>query len=136
MTEDKKLPQWAVNYIQFWKEKLHLCEWTIESKMSDRPCEDFEDETKACVRLTPLVLHASIEWSSAMPGTADEDWQKTIVHEMLHIRLARVTEYVSDNVLPEISMQVGLLLQRGYKAEFEPVVELLSETLWSLRHGK
>lgn len=88
--------------------------------------------TRMCVW---LKLNFGIDIPADL-ATADEgdalEWKKTIVHELLHIRLAAITEMVTGEIIPELSPSAGGLADRLFLRAVEPTVDLLSQTLIDL----
>lgn len=137
----KEFPQWATDYIAKWKDELYLYEWGIVTKLSPHPNEDTTGLTKACVSIYPNALQAEIEFRDDIPDDLSDideieadDWKKTIIHELFHIRAGFVTEYIIQDVCPELGVMVGRIIETAFRGRVEPFIEIMTEVLYRLEN--
>lgn len=127
------LPQWAADYLSKWQQRLLLQEWEIDARVAASPCEDGSGSTLACVRVQPNIFHADIEVLDQIPGDADEGsrdgWQRVLIHELLHIRIGRLTDHVERDLLPQLAPAARSVAGGVLEREVEPVVDILARIL-------
>lgn len=131
-----KVPKWAVKEIRHWKELLLLHEWETQTQVVANPDEDGTGQTKAVVYLYPNVRIARIDLSDAIPKKLSavtphvaRSWRKTILHELLHVRFAGLTESVRDDILSELASAARAIADKWLVREVEPLIEIMSEIL-------
>lgn len=134
---DKKVPQWAVDYITEWKARLILHEWETATLLSATPNQDGAGSTLACVNIVWDIRHARIEILDNIPADKPEGeelarWQKVIIHELMHIRLAGIACLIDDEILPEFSSATRSVLDKMFRREVEPFVEIMASILHDL----
>ena len=132
-------PQWVTKLIAEWKPRLYLHEWTIETSIS----VDFDAGTQAQVTLWPNIWHARIEFRDTIPDKLTgiskyekERWTKVIIHELLHIRMARITEGTVEIMYNQMSMPVRLVMTDAFLNDVVPVVEILTAILYDMAYGE
>lgn len=127
------LPQWAADYLAAWQQRLLLQEWEIHALAVPSPSADGSGSTLACVRVQPDVWRADIEVLDTIPADDQEDgredWRQTLIHELLHIRLGRLTDHVERDLLPELSPSAQSIASGVFRREVEPVVDILARVL-------
>lgn len=136
MTTDSNVPKWAMDYINEWRDILYLYEWRLRVNLSPHPDEDASGCTKASVRVWPAVLIAEIEIRDDIPDAPDAEWQKTLIHELLHIRWGRATDMVDNDFLPQLSPGARDIAEKAFEREIEPVIEIMAHVLHGLKHGR
>ena len=134
---EKRVPRWVVDYLDKWRGLLHLQHWETQTSLSPHP--DGDEDTKACTYLYPNVLTAVItirddvpEELTAAGDREAEDWQKTIIHELLHVFIGRITDYLEKDIWPELSPSARRIAEATLEREVEPVVELMAHILYEL----
>jgi len=125
------LPEWAINCIDYWKQILMLGEWTLRTKVVPRP--DNDEQARACVAVHTDTLIADIEIRDDLSQDYDHEWELTIIHELLHVRLGRITDFVQRDLIPELASAAQSLAYKSLTREVEPTVELLAAVLLKLR---
>lgn len=135
----KRVPQWVVDCITAWKARLLLHEWETQTMLDPDPGGDGDGDCRASVQLYPDYVTAIIKIRDDVPadlGAADsrtaETWQRDVIHELVHIRLGRLTHLVEDEFLSDYSMSQRQILMRSFRREVEPAVEILASILYSL----
>lgn len=126
------VPEWASRYIRTWWERLLLHEWAIHVRLSPHPDEDGSGGTKAVVALFPDIRRANLEIRDDITADPDEEWQLTIIHELLHIRLGQMTNHVQETLLAELPPAARESHDRVFRSLVEPAVDLLAHTLREL----
>lgn len=134
------VPNWVTLYLESWRRRLYLFEWEITTEVSPHPDNEPEG-VKATVTLYPAVLRAEIVFKDTILTAAENDdeardWKKTVVHELLHIRLAAITEYVQADVLSELGPAASVLAHKFFIRQVEPTIEIMSEILLQLEAGE
>lgn len=124
------VPDWVHPYIVDWRDRLLLTHWRIHIRVHDAPAGD--EHVIGAVELFPELFTANMVLRSDVPDEPIDEWQKTIVHEMVHIRLAEISEFVRDDVLPELGPAAERIAGAAFRRALEPTVEALAHTLWTL----
>lgn len=125
-------PEWVRECVVEWRDRLLLSHWGIRISTHDAPGGE---DNLAIVELFPEIFRANITLRSDVPGEPDDEWQKTIIHEMVHVRLAEISEFVRDDVLPELGPAAERIAGAAFRRALEPTVEALAHTLWALSVG-
>lgn len=135
----KRVPQWVVDHITFWKARLLLHEWETQTMLDPDPGGDGDGDCRASVQLYPDYVTAVIKIRDDVPadlGAVDartaETWQRDVIHELAHIRLGKLTNLVEEEFLSEYGMNQRQIYLRAFRREVEPVVEILASILYSL----
>lgn len=135
----RKVPQWVVDYITEWKARLLLHEWETQTSINAVPAEDGDATALACVSIFPDSVLARIKIRDDVPDDLSqvdeltaEKWQKTIIHELFHIRIGRLTHLIDQEILSDYSARHRQLLERAFQRELEPAVEIMAHVLYTL----
>lgn len=136
---EKKIPKWVAKYISEWRERLYLHEWEVQTFLSATPSEDGTGAVRANVELYPDISLAWITFRDDIPidpakAEAEDirEWKRTILHELLHIRLARVTEPVLSDMVVDLAPSTAMLAERWFRRSVEPTIDLLAQVLMEL----
>src|SRR5262245_53210813 len=128
MMSERRVPRWVVDMITYWKARLLLHEWETQTMLDPDPGGDGDEICQASVELFPNYVTAVIKIRDNAPddlGSLDiaeaEKWRRAIIHELIHIRLARLTTLVEEDFLSEYSSGQRLILRRAFEREVEPV---------------
>lgn len=123
------VPKWVQEFIQTCKTTLRLHPWTIETHLVQ--CVNRDPDNMAAVWYTPEITHAIIHLRSDMEDT--DDWRATIWHELVHIKLAPIDQFVRDNLIANALDGVAARIAREqWRQVIEPTVDHLS---WALYEG-
>jgi hypothetical protein len=128
----KTVPEWVIDCITEWKSTLLLQEWTFETSLSPHPGGDGSGHTSAHITLWPDIRRAQLEIRDDIPDESTREWRKTIIHELVHVRLAGITELVNQELIPELPGNAQEIAAAVFRREVEPVVELLAGILLEL----
>ena len=127
---DSGVPPWAKESIHYWRDKLLLTSWTIEIFSSPHPADDVN--VLGLAELYPEILTAHITLRSDITSEPTAEWERVIIHEMVHVRLAEVTELVREDILPELGASAARVAGAAFRRAVEPTVESLAHVLWGL----
>jgi len=79
-----------------WQARLGLTDWRIKLKPKCKP-EDMAQEGSGCVEWSESIKSARIEIINPKyygDRVVPFDWEKTLVHELLHLKLCLVSDGV------------------------------------------
>lgn len=82
-----------------WKERLSILEWRIKLEPKCKPEEMYEDCVAGCTDWNEAIKTARIEIIDPKyygKRIIPFDWEKTLVHELLHLKLSLISLNVSD----------------------------------------
>lgn len=127
------VPAWAKEYVAAWRDRLLLASWQIRVGTSDAPGGD--TNVLGHVELYPEILTAHITFRGDIAAEPDDEWQRTIIHELVHVRLAEATELVRDDILPELGAAAERIAFAAFRRAVEPAVESLAHVLWRLENN-
>lgn len=122
------IPDWATAYIQEWQAKLLLHEWSIRTRIAAAEVEDGKRVQATCY-VYPEIRRADIEFSRHISAEPTAVWQHAVVHELLHVRLGLLTDYIDNVLLPQLSPSASAVADAGYRREMEAAVDLLTSIL-------
>lgn len=128
------IPDWINEQVAWWKVKLTLQEWEISIGLSAN-IENYNGiEANAEVTTYNDVRKAVINLANTVPAEYERDWEQTIVHELLHVKLSPYVDYVDGVAASLLPPQIVILIQNTFLHLVEPIVESLSLTLVNLRY--
>lgn len=131
------VPEWAVDYINKWISILILHDWRIGVRLVS--AADLDD-ARARVYVSPDIRRATIELCDEIPDEAGDDeldeWQRDIIHELVHVFTARMTTLVEDTILSRLGAEARDLMRDVWLREYEPVVEGLTSVLRRIEEGR
>lgn len=119
------VPDWAMEFLAEWKELLFLQEWDIDVRLSDAPGGD-KDNHGSCLA-TSDIRHAAIELNVTIQD--DDQWRQTIIHELLHVRLSPLQDFVDLDLIPELSTATQNMVKPMWRRILEPHVHLLAKII-------
>lgn len=128
------VPIWAKESIHYWRDKLLLTSWTVEIFASPHPHDDAHCMGSAV--LYPEILTSHITLRDDIPQEPTAEWERVIIHEMVHVRLAEITELVTQELLPELGATAERIAGAAFRRAVEPAVESLAHVLWGLNAQK
>lgn len=132
---EKTVPEWVVAFIDEWKALLMLGEWSFKVKVDHAPDEDGTGETCAVVELWPDIRLAEITLQDSVGKKPSPAWRHNLLHELVHVRLAGMTEPVLQDILPELAPAAQTVAERWYRHEVEEAVELLTHVMLELKEA-
>lgn len=100
-----------------WKDRLGLTDWTISLHPCCKPSEMTEIDSTGCTTWNEVIKTARIEIIDEQYYGNDRikpfDWEKTLVHELLHIKTCLVTSQC-DPLQERIAHQIIDDLARAF----------------------
>ena len=124
------VPIWAKELIHYWRDKLLLTSWSVEIFSSAHPHDDVN--CMGLAMLYPEILTAHITLRDDIPQEPTAEWERVIIHEMVHVRLAEITELVAQEFIPELGAAAERIATAAFRRAVEPTVESLAHVLWGL----
>lgn len=126
MSVDLSVPVWVEDYVKAWADRLMITHWRIRIELAMVVNGD-EDNRASCfaqsnINTASLMFRADIEDT--------ESWRKTVIHEMLHIRHARIDAYVRDALVPQIAEAAQPLGAQAYVQHMESYINGMTDTLY------
>lgn len=128
MTFNQEVPEWVKSYILCWTDRLHLEDWHIEARLE--LCVNDDPTVRAAISITNNVHHASIVFRADMEN--DPTWQRTVIHEMLHIKHEPICQMVREVILPELERPARRLADDAYRNAMEQFIDTQTLLLWRL----
>jgi hypothetical protein len=110
----------AQRYVDKVRRRLELHEWQIEVQ------RDFGEDGVAAQNRAQQDIHFAVIRLGADWSSFEESYRRqTLVHEVLHVAMARIDRTVLDvrDVMPK---KVWRLFERAYAAAVEPTVDRLA----------
>lgn len=123
------IPEHLVDLIRDEANRLMLGEWKLKARRMDQ--SDMADG-RAETYVTPTIRTAIIALSEEIRDMApnDPDVRRVVVHELLHVFFADVSEYLMENVFHRLYHPTAIELARaGFTFLFEQKVDLLARIL-------
>ena len=126
------LPKWTADFVRDWQQKLLLQEWTIRLKY-DAKLGDIEYETvrAECVPYIDIRV-ADITLDGSVSDEPTPEWEQTIIHELIHIRLAVITQSVVFDLIPLLGVEAQRVAQDTFRRNVEYSTEMIAQAFWSL----
>lgn len=125
MAIDLTVPEWLQIKCSAWIDRLRMHEWDVAIGLALVVRED--PDTRACAEQHPDINFGRITFRADAEDT--QEWEATLVHELLHIKHSRIDSYIDRIVLPNmqgVEMGFGYLV---YKSHLEPFTESLAQAL-------
>lgn len=123
---DAPVPEWLDTEVGFWIDALDLEGWRVDITL-DRVVHDHPDCMGWCERnasYNQATLHFRIDVEDT------PEWRKVVLHECLHIVMARVDAFVQDAVFSQLVEPVQNLVGIAYTQHTESFVQKLTNTYW------
>lgn len=126
MSVDYDVPQWLTDYIRTWIDRFDLEVWDIKVRLemvvNNNPECMARCDRQAAYNSAKLTFRADIEDSPY--------WRKIVLHECLHIVLARADAYVFEIIIPELDAGAEVIAHNGYNHLIESAVSNLTDAFW------
>lgn len=124
------IPEWLNHKVAMWIDLLAMREWEIAVGVALAPGNDPDclgrAEQSPDINFGRLIFRADIE------NTVE--WEKTIVHELLHIKHSRVDHFVENAVIPGLGSD-GVICSITYKQVIEPFIHSMASSLVEMRNA-
>lgn len=124
-------PAWLLDLIDVWADskRLALGEWTIHVS-TPQVIKDKPNVFGYCTTY-PTIREAYLDFRSDIQN--DEYGRRTVIHELLHVYMADIDEFVENVVLEQLdSKQAKALGEAAYSKLLEPFITKLANILY---HG-
>ena len=123
-----KFPEWLSEYLRKWRDRLELFEWEVKPSIDVCPDEkDFRVEAR-CQQM-PNLNTCNLRFRSDIEN--DKKWRINIIHEMLHIKHARIDCYLEEVVFPETGNYTHASIQKGYGQHYESYIHGMACALYN-----
>lgn len=99
MREEHKAPDNPVDVLEWWTRTLGLRDWAIRLLPDCPPDEMSVEDATGCADWNEINKAARIEileFSHYGERVVPYDWEKTLVHELLHLKLCLVSDHVDE----------------------------------------
>lgn len=119
-------PMWLAELVREWRDRLQLWETAVAMQLGD-----LDAGTLAEASLTPNINHARITFRRDL---ADQDGptselEKTIIHELIHVALAGITDAWADDVIDQLAPAAQMLARDWLHRAIEPAVERMAQAI-------
>ena len=109
------VPEWVRDYVQEWRDVLLLHEWRIHIALA--LCVYHDPDCRGLTETCPDVNEATITFRADIEET--DDWKRTIIHELLHVRHARIDHYIQSALLPGLpDGRLAMVVYHQYNESF------------------
>lgn len=122
----ESVPKWVVTEVEYWIDVFCLEGWRIDVSL-DRVVHENPDCMGWCER-NARYNHANLHFRTDIEDTPE--WRKVILHECLHVVMARVDVYVEDAVIPEMAESSQRFAGQVYTQHTESFVQTLTASFW------
>lgn len=120
------VPDWIVAEVRYWIDIFNLEGWEIDISL-ERIVNEHADCMGWCER-NARYNHAMLHFRTDIAET--DAWRKVILHECLHIAMARVDDYVQEAMVPQIAESSQGFAQIVYTQHTESFVQTLTGSFW------
>lgn len=130
MAEDLyAVPNWLTDYVALWKDRLWLGLWHITLRLEHTV--EGDPGIEAVCRQYPDLNEAAIVFRSDVEDT--EDWRITVIHELLHVKHARIDKFLTDVVFPEMpAEEAERMAKAGYSQHMESFTHDMARCLYDM----
>lgn len=125
MAVDLTVPQWLADKCNEWVARLSMEEWTIGMVMAMAPNGD--PDTRGLAEQYADLNYGRI--TMRVDAEDNEEWDATLVHELLHIKHTRIDDVVQKVMRPQLGNPAGDMADIMYRGVVEPYTQSMA---WSL----
>jgi hypothetical protein len=120
---EQPIDAWLKEYVTCWQERLQL--WNARIRLRIRQKDDeYPGKMATCIQ-DPNILEYDITFGSDI--TNNEEWRVVVIHEMLHVLLARTDQVVDKILVPQIAdYQARTMAWDIYTIQIEQAVHQLA----------
>ncbi len=130
MAIDLTVPAWLEAKMNFWIDKLAMWEWAIKLRLEMVVLNDEGYHGAAQVlgdtSTGRIAIRADVEDT--------EEWEITLVHELLHIKHGRIDDVIYRVFRPQMDIPDDMV-ESVYKRALEPYIESMAKALVKLNQG-
>lgn len=131
MALDLTLPDWLQKKCSLWIERLNMGEWDVGIRLALVVMND--EDTKGSVEAYPDINLGRIQIRADVED--NEDWEVTLVHELLHIKHARIDDVIQRVFEPHTAVPTELV-DSIYRRALEPYIDSLSKALVAMARAE
>ncbi len=128
---DLTVPEWLTTKCSLWIERLQMGEWDIQIKLALVLNDD--PNCKGTAEAFPDISLGRIELRADIAD--DEEGEITLVHELLHIKHARIDDVINRVFEPQLNASTALV-QMVYRVAMEPYIDSMAKALVRLAKGE
>lgn len=125
MAVDLEVPQWLIDKCNEWIARLSMSEWTIGMAIALAPNDD--PSVMALAEQFPDLNYGRITVRADFED--NEEWEAALVHELLHIKHARIDDVVQKVMRPHLTEMAADMADVMYRNAVEPYVHSMAWTL-------
>ena len=128
----KEIPEWLRAFVDQWCERLTLHEWRIEIYLeriiNDEPLLAGMARVYHNVNIAHVLLRNDIEDTP--------DWRQTILHELLHVRHARIDHAVENAIIEQLPANMHDMAATVYNQALESYIDQMAKVLMGSSGGE
>jgi hypothetical protein len=128
---DAAVPEWLSTEVDYWIDLFNLEGWHIDIVI-DRVVNDHPNCMGWCER-NASYNHATLHFRIDAEDTPE--WRKVVLHECLHIAMARVDAFVQDAMMPELDLAAQQIAGVAYTQHVESFVQTMTDACWRFYRG-
>jgi len=132
----RQVPEWARLYMMRWVKVLTLNEWHITAFLRAADL----DAPMGLANINHNTQRAQISLRHDIPDSGDaadlEEWQVTIIHELLHVRFDSLVKCVTVDILEQFGIQARQVAYDSFDGHVEQLIERLANILFAQEIGK
>lgn len=122
------VPEWLNHKVALWIDLLSMREWEIAVGLSMAPGNDPDCLGRA--EQFPNLNFGRLTFRADIEETAE--WEKTIVHELLHIKHSRIDHFIENVMIPGMG-DASLVCSLTYRQLIEPFIHSMADCLVEMR---
>lgn len=131
MTALLTVPEWLNHKVAQWIDILSMREWEIAVGLALAPGNDPDclgrAEQYPSLNFGRITFRVDIE--------NNPEWEKTIVHELLHVKHCRIDHFVEEVMIPGMD-GASVACSLTYRQFIEPFIYSMADSLVELNRGK
>lgn len=125
MTISLEVPQWLMDKCNVWIARLSMEEWTVGMVIALCPNDD--PDVRALAEQYPDINYGRI--TVRVDVEDDEEWEVSLVHELLHIKHSRIDYVVQRAIRPFLEGTAADMADIMYRGAIEPYIQSMAWTL-------
>lgn len=122
------VPEWLNHKIAQWIDLLSMREWEIAVGLALAPGGDPDCLGRA--EQYPDINFGRLTFRADIENTPE--WEKTIVHELLHIKHSRIDHFIENVVFTSMD-GASLVCSLTYRQMIEPYIHSMADCLVEMR---
>lgn len=122
------VPEWLNHKVALWIDLLSMREWEIAVGLALAPGGDPDCLGRA--EQFPNLNFGRLTFRVDIENTLE--WEKTIVHELLHIKHSRIDHFI-ENVVISGAGDASVVCSLTYRQMIEPFIHSMADCLVEMR---